>query len=114
VLFNSVLNSGILIGEDLSYEHTSKSTEDNEFDSVISALEDILFSEIFQNFQKKFCDDHSRARKFIPLTAGSLNSEKDVCPELRRSLSLLPGDMIFVEISLKLTFGRLRLGLFRM
>jgi hypothetical protein len=36
----------------------SGSVEDNEFDAVVGALEEILLGEAFQNVQKGFCDEH--------------------------------------------------------
>jgi hypothetical protein len=36
----------------------SGSAEDNEFDAVVGALEEILLGEAFQNVQKGFCDEH--------------------------------------------------------
>lgn len=36
----------------------SGSAEDNEFDAVVGALEEILLGEAFQKVQKGFCDEH--------------------------------------------------------
>ena len=36
----------------------SGSLEDNEFDAVVGALEEILLGDVFQNAQKGFCDEH--------------------------------------------------------
>lgn len=36
----------------------SGSAEDNEFDAVVGALEEILLGDVFQNVQKGFCDEH--------------------------------------------------------
>lgn len=36
----------------------SGSAEDNEFDAVVGALEEILLGDVFQSVQKGFCDEH--------------------------------------------------------
>ena len=43
--------------EDINFEE-SGSAEDNEFDTVVGALEEILLGESFTKIQKGFCDEH--------------------------------------------------------
>lgn len=40
--------------EETFFEHTSKTTEDDEFDSIISSLEELLFNEEFMDEQSSF------------------------------------------------------------
>lgn len=46
------------IEEDEVCFEESGSAEDNEFDAVVGALEEILLGEAFQKVQKGFCDEH--------------------------------------------------------
>ena len=43
--------------EDVCYVG-SGSVEDNKFDAVVGALEEILLGESFSKIQKGFCDEH--------------------------------------------------------
>lgn len=47
-----------LTAEDEVCFEGSGSAEDNEFDAVVGALEEILLGDVFQNAQKGFCDEH--------------------------------------------------------
>ena len=57
-----------LTAEDEVCFEGSGSAEDNEFDAVVGALEEILLGDVFQNAQKGFCDEHcgttSKSRDF--------------------------------------------------
>jgi hypothetical protein len=44
--------------EEFFCEDTGSSPEDNEFDSIVGALEEILMDESFTNLQQGFCNKH--------------------------------------------------------
>jgi hypothetical protein len=43
----------------------SGSMEDNEFDSIVGALEEILLGDAFTTIQKAFCDEHCGEQSMI-------------------------------------------------
>ncbi len=55
----------ISIDEDCSFEHHSNSTEDSEFDAVVAALEELIFSPSFQDMQSAFAERHCGMLKNI-------------------------------------------------
>ena len=44
--------------EEINYEHTSNSAEDNEFDSIVTCLEEIVQDENFMNMQSTFFEQN--------------------------------------------------------
>eukprot|EP01039_Chlorochromonas_danica_P010285 gene10285-11382_t len=47
-----------LDGEGGGIEHISRSAEDQEFDLVVSALEEVVMDDRFQELQNSFCEKH--------------------------------------------------------
>jgi hypothetical protein len=43
----------------------SGSVEDNEFDGIVGALEEILLGDAFTTIQKAFCDEHCGEKTMI-------------------------------------------------
>lgn len=51
--YNYLINV-TLLDEEVFFEHNSNTAEDNEFDAIVSSLEDILLDDNFQSLLSQF------------------------------------------------------------
>jgi hypothetical protein len=48
----------VVLEEDVNYEHVSRTAEDNEFDTIVTTLEQLLLDPSFQEMQNRFGERH--------------------------------------------------------
>jgi hypothetical protein len=52
----------LYVDEEVFFEHSSNSPEDDEFDAIVSCLEEILQDDAFQNTLNQFYNDNCGER----------------------------------------------------
>ncbi len=55
-----------MLGEEVFFEHNNSSPEDEEFDTIVGALEEILQDDGFQGLLNAFYTDNCGARRCLP------------------------------------------------
>jgi hypothetical protein len=58
VLRLSFLFQHFLLDEEVNIVHVSRTAEENEFDTIVTALEELLLDDGFQEMQSRFCERH--------------------------------------------------------
>jgi hypothetical protein len=54
----SFLFQHIFLDEEVNIVHVSRTAEENEFDTIVTALEELLLDDGFQDMQSRFCERH--------------------------------------------------------
>jgi hypothetical protein len=63
-----------VLEEDVNYEHVSRTAEENEFDTIVTTLEQLLLDPSFQEMQNRFGERHCGKMLFYLFSSILFNS----------------------------------------